>query len=76
MDKNLLNAITVYAGRYCLGRRTYAIDDYKKWILENIDNLNDQTKQVIIKDIENTKNLGDNCDRNDWQTILDALEIK
>ena len=69
-----LSMLLLSAERYALGRRTYIV----KWICEvisnNIDNLLDKDKQVMIRDIEMAKDYGDMCDKAQWLKLLDKLK--
>lgn len=38
--------------RYCLGRMTYAVSDWCEWAVANWDNIPDQSKGIIIRELE------------------------
>lgn len=69
----LLNAITLYAVRYCLGRRTYAVDDCRQWVLSVKDELTPETRRAICRDISECDDLGDDCDKRCWRELLSVL---
>lgn len=71
--------ILISSFRYCLGRRTYIVSDFISWLLENykIENLSENAKSIMIKDIEFNKkinNLGDDCDEELWIQLLCVLK--
>lgn len=47
------NILMTFAVRYALGREVYAPDTVHNMIRENLENLNEQAKQGIIRDIRN-----------------------
>ncbi len=77
--------ITLWLGatRYYLGRRTYAVSDFCELLIENWGSLEEKTKNLLIRDIEQEfedddrarlegrdyKPLGDNCDRESWEKV-------
>ncbi len=73
------NDISIYAFRYALGRKTYAVPTMASFLLKNKDNLSAQSKEVIVRDIKvafKTNNYGMECDKIEWQKVLDKFEIK
>lgn len=68
--------IVINAERYALGRMTYIVELTVKYILNEIENdkLSDQCLKVVAEDIKNTKNLGMDCDEEQWLKLLDKIE--
>ena len=65
--------LILYATRYCLGRRTFAVDDMVEYLLDNWDSFSKQLKDTIIRDIKRAieeKMAGEECDIRDWKKIL------
>ena len=58
MIQNLLMAwgrdemMVVAAFRYCLGRRTYIVNDCAEWLIANWQTFSDKTREVIQRDLE------------------------
>jgi len=70
-----LNDLVVYAFRYCIGRRTYAVHDINKIIRKYITLLNTNTLILIQKEINQAliqNNLGMDFDKTEW---LDTYTI-
>jgi hypothetical protein len=70
------------AVRYCIGRRTYIVNDCVNWIIENWDSWPDHIQNIIQRDVEESfvrddearlgngyKWLGDDCDRAEWEKV-------
>lgn len=68
--------IVISAERYALGRTTYIVELTVKYILNEIENdkLSDRCLDVIAEDIRSTKNLGMDCDKEQWIKLLDKIE--
>lgn len=68
--------IIISAVRYALGRMTYIVSVTVNYILEEIENnnLSDRCLDVIAEDIRTTKNLGMDCDKQEWLKLLDRIE--
>lgn len=68
-------AILLFAFRYCLGRKTYAVSIVVDLIIKNWDNLDLIIRAMITKEIIDYKklygDLGHNCDEIQWNRILD-----
>jgi len=67
MNESILFA----AFRYALGRKTYIVSEVFEKISKNWDNLSQQFKDNIKNEIRDCKDLGHDCDREMWETILD-----
>ena len=70
VDENII----MYAFRYCLGRRTYAVSEMVTVLINSWDKLKPQTQRKIqeeIKEDMDRGNAGDDCDVQDWKKILD-----
>lgn len=68
--------IVISATRYVLGRMTYIVELTVDYILQEIenDNLSDSCLNIIRRDIKETKNLGMECDREQWLKLLNRIE--
>lgn len=66
----------ISAERYALGRMTYIVSLTVDYILKEIkeNKLSDECLDVIREDINNTKNLGMECDKKQWLKLLDRIE--
>lgn len=63
------------AVRYALGRKTYVVYAICSIIKGHLSELEDNTIEVMIKDIENPYgDYGDECDKQDWMNLLEALK--
>ena len=71
---NNFETIVEAAVRYGLGRRTYITSVIPEFIISNLDILSKDVKFLIISDIKNQKDYGDNCDRRSWMDLLERLE--
>lgn len=63
--------ILISAVRYALGRKTYIVGittGYVKMKLE--EGLSEQCKAVMIRDIEDAKDYGWDCDKENWMSLL------
>ena len=69
--------LLIYAFRYVLGRRTYAVSTIIDLLKSNWDILSEGDKQLYIKEIKEYKELygerglGDSCDIKCWNSILE-----
>lgn len=66
--------ILLYAFRYALGRRTYAVSDVYDALVRNWALMKQCSKDLIKKEIEDARkrdSLGDACDAELWLSILD-----
>ena len=78
MNKATINQnIVLYAFRYCLGRKTYAVDECIGYLKENWEELDEETQtqirceiRVAIKD----KRAGMDCDVKNWKQLLKGLQ--
>lgn len=68
--------IVISATRYALGRMTYIVELTVNYILQEIedDKLSDSCLNIIRRDIKETKNLGMECDREQWLKLLNRIE--
>ena len=64
--------------RYCLGRRTYAVSDFVDWALTNFEQIPESTKSIMLRELKeafaHNRGLGDPCDCEQWQKLLEALK--
>lgn len=74
MRCNVEEGILIYALRYALGRLSYAVDDVIDSIKDNWQNLGDNSKRIIYKDIKNYLNQP-YCPRSeDWLDLMNYLK--
>lgn len=66
--------IWLCAFRYCIGRTTYIVGIITDFLNENIQNMSEETKQILIQEIKECNNLGMDCDKEDWLNLLNNLE--
>jgi hypothetical protein len=69
--------ISVYAFRYALGRTTYAVSDMAEFLIRHKDDLSENSRFVIKRDINTAfkrKQYGMECDRHEWEKVLGELE--
>ena len=72
---NHFDGVLISAVRYCIGRRTYMPDVVTRWIMGHCKGqLEQNTLSVMIRDIEEASDLGDECDRQVWMRFLDWLK--
>lgn len=72
-----LNTIMVYAFRYALGRRTYAVSDVCKFIEQHVNELTEKDRDLIIREINTASlgnGLGDACDSKMWWDLEKHLK--
>ena len=67
--------IVVSAVRYALGRMTYIVETTVNYVLGEIcyDRLSDKCLHVIKEDIENAKDYGMECDKQQWMKLLQII---
>lgn len=68
--------LLIYAQRYAIGRMTYASAEVTDIIKRHIDDIDDATRQTIIKDIESHEcknDLGMACDEKVWLDLVQQL---
>ena len=66
----------ISAERYALGRMTYIVTVTVNYILKEIDEdkLSDGCLDIIAEDIRSARNLGMECDKEQWLKLLDRIE--
>ena len=69
-----VSMILVSAERYALGRRTYIVSWTCEVIEKNMNLLTEKDKQVMIRDLKNPIDYGDDCDKECWLNLLKKLE--
>jgi len=67
-----LEQIYVCAVRYALGRQTYITGVVSDYLQKQ--ELSTSCKCVIARDIEECKDYGDDCDKEDWIRLLNKLK--
>ena len=67
--------IIICAVRYALGRMTYIVNLTVNYVLKDIEEnkLSKRCLSVIKQDIEYTNDLGMECDKKDWQRLLNKI---
>jgi hypothetical protein len=73
------NLMVIAAFRYCLGRRTYIVGSCVDWLKSYWDELDENSKIIIIREIQEClfhKLGGDECDVSDWESLLKFAEEK
>ena len=68
-----ISMMLVSAERYALGRRTYIVSWTCEFISNNLHLLTEKDKNVMIRDIENAMDYGDECDESCWKALLTKL---
>ena len=68
-----ISAMLISAERYALGRRTYIVQWTCEFIRNNLHLLTEKDKNVMIRDIENAMDYGDDCDEKCWKALLNKL---
>lgn len=71
-----ISAMLIGAERYALGRRTYIVQWTCEFIGKNIHLLTEKDKNVMIRDIENAIDYGDECDEYCWKALLKKIGVK
>lgn len=68
--------IVISAVRYALGRMTYIVEITVNYIMQQIDEdkLSDRCLSIILEDIKEAKNLGMECDREQWLKLQNRIE--
>lgn len=78
MADDELGAVLNCAVRYCLGRRTYMPELVTNWIRRHPETINERTRSVMVRDIEEAEKdncLGDpNVDAPMWRMFLTWLK--
>lgn len=67
------NFLVLCAFRYCLGRRTYIVSTCVDFLLANWDQLDNNTKTLILGetvDALDKGNAGDQCDIDCWNKLV------
>lgn len=74
-----LNELIIFGARYVMGRKTYAVFAMVEIINRYLAELNNQTIDCLIRDIERAhdKNeLGMDMDKSEWLKLLVLLKTK
>lgn len=68
--------IVISAVRYALGRMTYIVELTVNYVLKDIEDnkLSEHCLTVIKNDIENAKDYGWECDKQQWLKLLNKIE--
>jgi len=73
MNNEELSFIMICSFRYCLGRMTYAPDYFKDILFNNLENVTENTINIIIKEISECDNFGRDCDKQTWIKVQKRL---
>ena len=77
MKKALPDGMVIYATRYCLGRRSYAVGECVAYLVANWEHLDLRTRFVIRRDIREAiaeGRTGMDIDEADWKRVLELPE--
>ena len=68
--------IVISAERYALGRMTYIVELTTNYISKEIrrGKLSKSCLKIIERDIEDAKDLGMECDKQQWLKLLEKIE--
>ena len=69
-----ISAMLIGAERYALGRRTYIVQWTCEFIGNNLHLLTEGNRAVMVRDIENAWDYGDECDEKCWKALLEKLK--
>ena len=72
------DTMVLWAFRYCLGRRSYAVNDCVVYLMAHWKEIDKETKKIIHRDIREAfeeENYGMEMDKRSWEHILE-LEIE
>ena len=73
-NKADISAMLIGDERYALGRKTYIVQWTCEFIGNNLHLLTNKDKGVMIRDIENAIDYGDDCDKKCWMELLGKLK--
>ena len=65
--------MVVFAFRYALGRKTYAVKEVSDYLIDNWHRFSPHTKDQIVRDIDRAIEIneaGHECDINAWKRII------
>lgn len=81
-----LEAILIYAERYALGRRTYAVTDVASYLKPRIQQISTKTLGVLNEDLQSMADKvaqtgidglwGMACDKREWQKLWSAVKVE
>lgn len=67
------NLMVVAAFRYCLGRRTYIVSACVDWLLKYWNEIDENTKKLILEETKTAIErgyAGDSCDIQCWEKLV------
>jgi len=70
------DSVLIYAVRYAIGRKTYAVGDVCQSVVENKQRLDTKTIKCIMRDIYIAKDLGSDIDKQHWQELVEYLQYE
>ena len=76
MNNIEFNDLCIYAFRYALGRKTFAVDDVCSIIKQHIPELTDFNLQLIMREINDAirrEDAGMRCDVINWELLADDI---
>ena len=65
------------AFRYCLGRMTYIVSDCTEWLIDNKNDIDRCTREIIVKEINDALDrdrAGMDMDRRRWRVVLKVFK--
>lgn len=72
--------VLVCAFRYALGRKTYVVGAIVGEIHKSWNSLSENDKELFVREISEYErtygNLGHDCDRRDWMTIIERFKAE
>lgn len=68
------NMLVISSFRYALGRMTYIVGETVDFLSSYKSEINVETLRLIIREIEEAKNLGMKMDEEDWLRLRDILK--
>ena len=71
---NVSDDIVVYAFRYCLGRRTYAVSDFVHEMIPKLHEISKSNRSIMLRDLDECKDFGMPMDKAEWLRFKVALE--
>lgn len=68
--------IVISAVRYALGRMTYIVGTTVNYVIKDIEEnkLSKFCLVVMLRDIKTADDLGMDCDKAEWQKLIDKIE--
>lgn len=82
-NKQIPDVLVVPAFRYCLGRKTYIVQEFVNFLVKNWSDLGERSKICILRELDAAfeqddsdrqngaafRTLGQDCDREQWERV-------